>query len=79
MKTAMARAPLIRPWTDDEIGRLEQLLASGLTAREAAFKLRRNVSSVRSKIAKLQVPYREQKRSRGSIVPTRLQNPLLIK
>jgi hypothetical protein len=56
----MARTPLTRPWTDEEITSLRQMLASGANARAVALKLRRNVNGVRSKIAKLHPRDREQ-------------------
>jgi hypothetical protein len=56
----MARTPLTRPWTDEEIKSLRQMLASGANARTVAVKLRRNVNGIRSKIAKLHARDREQ-------------------
>jgi len=55
----MARTPLTRPWTDEEIAALREMQASGATPLAMALKLRRKCSGVRSKIAKIQASDQE--------------------
>ena len=61
----MARTPLTQPWTDQEIAMLRVMLASGVSPRSAALKLRRNLSAVRSKIRKIQAGDQETARQRS--------------
>src|ERR1700760_1275751 len=50
---SMARTPLTHPWTDQEIATLRVMLATGVSPRTAALKLRRKLSGVRRKIAQI--------------------------
>jgi hypothetical protein len=65
----MARTPLIRPWTDEEMATLRVMLASGVSLRTAALKLRRKLSGVRRKIAQIQADDQEQARKRSGRKP----------
>jgi hypothetical protein len=66
----MARTPLTRPWTEEEIAELERLLELGATPLAVALKLRRTVTGVRSKIRKLQSGGQKQTRPRSTARPT---------
>jgi hypothetical protein len=60
----MTRTPLTRLWTDEDVATLREMLASGVTLRTAALKLRRKLNGVRSKIAKIQARQQEHARQR---------------
>ena len=61
----MARTPLTQPWTDQEIAMLRVMLASGVSPRSAALKLRRKLGGVKAKIRKIQAGDQETARQRS--------------
>jgi hypothetical protein len=52
----MARTPLTRRWTAEEIERLKEQVACGATPVRVALKLRRRVNSIRTKISEIRNP-----------------------
>jgi GcrA cell cycle regulator len=49
----MSRHPISRPWTSDQVARLEMLIASGASAVRTAAALKRPITSVRVKAREL--------------------------
>jgi hypothetical protein len=62
----MARTPLTHPWTDQEIATLRVMLASGVSPRAAALKLKRKLNGVRRKISQIQAGDQATARQRSS-------------
>jgi hypothetical protein len=52
-RRAFGRAPISKPWSDDDVAALRQLWAAGVTLQRAALRLKRSQSSVRSKAVQL--------------------------
>ena len=52
-RRAFGRAPISKPWSDDDVAALRQLWESGVTLQRAALRLKRSQSSVRSKAVQL--------------------------
>jgi hypothetical protein len=69
MSHIMSRAPITYPWTDQEIAMLRVMLASGVSPRSAALKLRRKLGGVKAKIRKIRAGDQETARQRSGVGP----------
>ena len=47
-----------RPWTEDDVKRLKELVASGASAGRASIALKRSIAVTKNKARVLGVPYR---------------------